>query len=127
MAFIPSADAHKISLEEAVDMTKRYREHKETILKTEYQGKDILCLSETFNKEELLRYFSKPEIYGIRIYYGMDATLKTHAILVGVDQEGKDILPVAKNIQVNQEEEPLIFEDGKRCPPECSLSSVLNS
>lgn len=126
MAPIFSADSHKISLEEAVDMTTRYRDHKEAILRQEYQGKDILCISETFSKEELLSYFNKQDITAIRIYYGMDAELKIHAILVGVDKEGKDILPLAKTIGQAEDEEAEIFDKGERCPPECPPPSELN-
>jgi hypothetical protein len=53
----------------------------------------------------------------VRIYYGMDETLSVHAILVGVDQNGNDILPIAAT---GDEEEGIIVEEGRICPPHCA-------
>lgn len=123
---IPSSGSHRITLQEAVEMTERYRENKGKILKPEFNGRDILSICETFNKEELLQYFNKSEIHAIRLYYGMDSELKIHAILVGVNSEGQDILPLAREVQLKEDFDPELFEKGFRCPPYCPPPSELN-
>jgi hypothetical protein len=48
------------------------------------------------------------------------------AILVAVNAEGEDILPVITNA-VEATDEPIILEDGLRCPDDCPPKSPLNS
>jgi hypothetical protein len=50
--------------------------------------------SETFRKEEILKYLSQPEIEYFRIYLGMKPNMDLHSrFFVGVDKDGHDILP----------------------------------
>ena len=117
-----------ISLEEALKMTADYNANRESILKPEYQGKNILCIHESFEKEKVDLLFSKPGVAGLRIWYGMDAEKKVHAILVGTNAQGQDVIylntaqlsatsaPTAKTM--SEEDDP-ILENGQRCPEEC--------
>jgi hypothetical protein len=52
----------------------------------------------------------------------MSKDLKVHAILVAANADGEDLLPEPNADIVN----PLILEDGYRCPPDCPPPSVLN-
>jgi len=83
---------HKISLDQAIEMTKRYRENGRTILNAAF-NKNTLALSETFNKEALGVFMNDKNCKGIRIFYGMSEIMEVHAILVGVTDENMDILP----------------------------------
>jgi len=117
---VPPKDSHSISLEVAVEMTTLYRENRPAILKPEYST-DILALNESFNKEDVLSLLEENGCAGLRIYYGMSPDLNIHAILVGVNEAGEDILPDEKMLDA------IILEDSRRCPVECPPDSVLNS
>lgn len=113
---------HEISLDTAIRMTTPYRTLREQIIAPAYKGQDILALSETFDRSALDRLLAQPECKSIRIYYGMDAQLKVHSILVGVDGDGKDILPKSSDATDGE-----IMEEGIRCPSVCPPASPLNS
>jgi hypothetical protein len=116
--------SHFISLQEGIDMTSLYRTEKENILKTQYQNQNILPLSESFDRAEFDTVLGKTGCEGLRIYYGMDENLKIHAIIVGVDQEGDDMIPAESSLT---EEDDDIIEKGNRCPDLCPSESPLNS
>jgi hypothetical protein len=118
-----------ISLDQAIDMTTRYRQNKTTILN---QGVDtnVLPISETFDQSALAALLAVPGCSFIRVYYGMSENMYIHTILVAADANGADILP-AGNTAVHGKEalesgEPGIKEDGQRCPPDCPPPSPLN-
>jgi hypothetical protein len=112
-----------ISLERAIEMTSLYRQQLDTILADEYKGQGILVKSEVFSKEQVEKLLTKPECNQLRIYYGMSQDLKIHALLVGVDEHGADIL----NGNPSNNEEEDVLEEAKRCPPYCPVPSPLNS
>ena len=116
---------HEITLSEAVAMTTRFRSYKESILKTEYQNEDILPVCETFEKLSVEALLSQGGATHLRIYYGMDSEYKVHAILVGADSTGADILP-EENSNLLQDPTGVILEDAQRCPPYCPPTSPLN-
>lgn len=123
---LPSAGSHTIPLEVAEVMTARYRANLDTILATEYQNSGILCYSETFNLTDINALVQQTGAAGIRVYYGMREDLSVHAILVAVDQDGKDIVRMGP--PGNGEDDGEIVEDAQRCPPTCTMpSSPLNS
>jgi hypothetical protein len=97
---------HDISLNEAADLTQRFRENLPIIDHTiaEYFGKSAL--------EELL---DQNGCVGIRIYYGIDIEMKKRLVIVGVNNEGNDLY------------EGNLMEVGQPCPPICSESNLLNS
>lgn len=116
-----------IPLDKAVAMTSLYRKEKDTILAEPFKGKNILCISETFERGVIDALLAKPGCEAIRIYYGMDDQLKVHAILVAVNAKNEDILPVAAGKSgVVTEEEGDVVEEGKRCPDDCGSPSPLN-
>ena len=121
---IPVND-HYISLDRAIDMTKRYRENRESILSEKDKGKNLLPLSETVNKEALLSFFNNPVCAAVRIYYGMSDDRQVHAIIVGVNDKNEDLLPHATS--VTGSDSAIIVEDLQRCPPACPPDSVLNN
>lgn len=120
---LPNATDHVISLQTAIDMTTLYRANRETILNTSYQGKNVLPLSETFNRGAIDALLATTNCAGIRIYYGMDEDDKVHAILVAVNSSNEDLLP---GNSLTEDEDPIIVELGQRCPPVCAPQSDLN-
>ncbi len=123
---LPPGGTHFISTQAAADMTDRYRANRETILATAYKGQDILPLSETFNRDAFDELLSKSGCAGLRIYYGMDESLKVHAIIVAVDESNEDILP-PKVLNALEGDDEFIAEEGQRCPNICPPPSPLNS
>jgi hypothetical protein len=119
---LPNQNVHFITLQTAIDMTTLYRSRRESILKTSEQGLDILPLSETFSRGCIDVLLANENCEGIRIYYSMDENEKVHAIIVGINALNEDILPSNTSI----EENPVIVENGQRCPPSCPPSSALN-
>lgn len=111
-----------ISLAKAKEMTYRYQSKRENILKSLYQNKDILAISETLEKDQLEKLLKLPGCEKIRIYYGMDSLLNVHAILVAVDKENRDIIIQNENAY---EEEEDILNDNVRCPPTCNTSLLI--
>lgn len=117
--FLPPG-SHLIPLDQAKAMAIRYQENKDKILAPEYLGQNILCTCETFRKEEFLQYLSREDVTAFRIYYGMSENLQVHAILLGVDEDGNDILPKTPAPgEPNDGDGGEIFEDGLRCPDSC--------
>lgn len=113
-----------ISLQQAINMTTLYRSERENILASPYMGQNILALSETFNRSVFDTLLAKPGCVSIRIYYGMDPSLKVHAILVPVNENNEDILPASSVALTDPGED--IGEQGQRCPEECPPDSPLN-
>jgi hypothetical protein len=128
---------HRISLEKAIQMTTLYRQQKENILKSEYAGTEILPISETFGRQAFDDLLAQPGCISVRIYYSMDEALKLHSIIVGVNDQNKDILPIhgteaiTENTHLTEsaeeeETEGVIIEEAQRCPPLCEPTPPLN-
>jgi len=113
-----------ISLDQAVMMTTLYRAQKETVLAPPFKDQNILCISETFDREYIDALLANPECAKLRIYYGMDKELKVHAIVVPVNKNNEDILPDAAAIKLA--DGGGIVEDAQRCPTDCAPPSPLN-
>lgn len=122
-------NSHVISLDKAKSMTSAYRANREKVLSKENQGQDILPLSETFNRRAFEQLMATPGCAGIRIYYGMDQHLKIHAVAVAVNESNEDLLPNSSGqAATSATDEPVIIEEGQRCPPICpEKKSDLNS
>jgi hypothetical protein len=117
---------HSIPLTQAVEMTATFRANRNTILDSQYRNEDVLPLCETFTRSSIEGLLAQQGCEGFRIYYGMDENLKIHAILVGVNGNNADILPL-QNSLTEQDPEGTILEDGQRCPPYCPAASPLNT
>ena len=136
MSYVIPPGSHRIPLDEARTMAIRYQENMDDILKPELLAQNILPISETFNKEAIIKYLAQDFVAAIRIYYGMKPDLTIHAIIIGVDKDGNDILP--KPIvdpahtggshhghghphphPPGDGDDGEIFEDAVRCPTTC--------
>jgi hypothetical protein len=119
---------HFIPVDKASQMTKRHRDNKEKVIHDDFKSKDLLPVCETFNKNLFLQLANQPACIGIRIYYGMDSDMKVHAIIVGVDANGADLLPAlpSANAKTDPGSGTGPGEEGQRCPPVCPPPSVLN-
>jgi hypothetical protein len=113
-----------IPLQQAIEMTTLYRKEKENILDPAYRNKNILCNSETFDRSDIDTILSEPDCVDLRIYYGMDSELKVHAIIVGVNSKGEDILPSSEATGAAETEDGHISEEAIRCPPTCPPSPL---
>jgi hypothetical protein len=110
--------SHFISLHDAAAMTRTFRAERENILDAHYKGRDILMLSETFDRGDLDSLLSQADCVSFRIYLSMDTNLLVKAVLVGVNSNNEDILTPGSE---------LIMEQGERCPPMPVPQSALNS
>ena len=110
---------HEISLEDAIDMTTRFREEIESMLKPEFSATGVLPVSETFNKSVFEDLILQSQCVAIRSYLGMDENNQVRLLFVGVDDDNNDILAG------NGDQPGYIFEYGQRCPPIC-VTSPLN-
>lgn len=116
---------HSISLDEAKKMIKKFRDDKDKIVKDEYKGKHFLPNCESFDRAAFDALLQREDCRGVRIYYGMKQDDdRIHAIIVGFDEEGRDILPVEDVSMDNTR--PVIIEEGLPCPNYCPPSSGLN-
>lgn len=108
---------HQISLEQAIEMTVRYRENRPA----------NFPLYETFEREAIERLLATANCRYLRIYYGMKVNMEADAILVAADSNNEDILP-ASNVaqQYAADDDPVVIEDGYRCPQFCPSNSPLN-
>lgn len=122
---IPEANSHLITLTAAEALTSDYRLNRNSILQSGYQDQDILPLSETFNRTDIDLLLAQDGCEALRIYYGMDANLKVHAVLVAVNENNEDILPSQTLNPLSLED--IIIEEGQRCPIICPPQSALNS
>jgi len=118
--------SHFITLEKAKQMTSLYRKEKENVLKPEHKDKNILPIAETFDRVAFDTLLAKKGCTSIRLYYGMDETFKLHAIIVGANEQGQDMIAVSaasgNTLDGGGDE---IVEDGRRCPDECPTVSPL--
>ena len=105
---------HFITLKEAKELTATYMARKANILNPVYGALDILPNCETFDRAAIDAILAQTECTQIRVYYGMDANLAVHSIIVGVDANGDDLLPTDPDAPNQQ-----IMENAGRCPTIC--------
>jgi hypothetical protein len=123
---------HFIPLERAKAMTARFRVKKKEILNPNIGNKEVLPISETFDRVAFDKVLAQKGCAGMRIYLGLDDALQLRLILVGVNEKGEDMIAVqtTNSIIRTEEGEPTlgeIIEDGIRCPPSCPPASPLNT
>ncbi len=107
---------HEISLQEAVDMTTLYRANR--------PANFPIC--ETFERAAIEKVLATDGCAYLRIYYGMKENMDVDAILVAANGDDEDILPTATSLSVS-DPDPVILEDGFRCPEACPKNSPLNT
>lgn len=109
---------HLISADEAKRMIEKFRKEKDNIVKSEYSGKHLIPNYESFDRAAFDTLLQREDCKGVRIYYGMKGEdQRVHAIIVGFDADGKDILPIEG---VADSIDPPIIENGQPCPPYCA-------
>jgi hypothetical protein len=109
---------HEISLQTAIDMTKRYRANR--------PANFPIC--ETFEKEVIQRILDTAGCASLRVYFGMKENQQVSVILVAADAEGKDLLPASTTTTTaTGTDDPVIIDDGYRCPDICPPDSPINS
>ncbi len=72
---------HDISLAQASEMTKRYREN---------MTAEQTVIAEYFGKDAIMKILKQDHCVGIRAYYALDANMVQNLVLVGVDSNGDD-------------------------------------
>ena len=110
-----------ISLAKAKEMTTRYRQNRNSVISPTYAGQDLIPICDKFDRNVFDKLLSKPNCTAIRLYYGMDASLKIHPIVVAVNEKDEDILSGDSNLEADD-----IGDDSLRCPPYCPPPSPLN-
>lgn len=116
---------HLISLAQAKKMTAKFRSEKDNVIKPEYKERNILPVSETFERAAIDKLLASPGCVALRIYHGMNEELQLHSVMVAVDGSDRDILPKPEPANL-EEEEAVIVEEGSICPPVCGQGSELN-
>lgn len=113
-----STTNHQISLQQAIDMTTRYRANR--------PANFPIC--ETFDLSAVQQLLAATGCRYLRVYYGMKDNNEVDVILAAADADGADILPAA-NVTASTltEGDPPLLEDGYRCPQNCPPPSSLNS
>jgi hypothetical protein len=106
---------HEISLQTAIDMTTRYRANR--------PANFPIC--ETFEKEVIQRILDTAGCASFRVYFGMKENQQVSVILVAADAEGNDLLPSASATATGTDD-PVIIDDGYRCPDICPPDSPIN-
>ena|ERR1700733_8712881 len=106
---------HEIPLQQAMEMTALYRGHRPS----------NFPISEMFSKAAIRKLLAAGGCAYMRIYLGMTEDLQVTAILVAANADGEDMLP-ASAATGKTSTEPVILEDGYRCPDDCPKSSMLN-
>lgn len=108
-----------ISLQQAIDMTTRFRNQ------TTADGKMDIPRAETFERAIFDQILSQPGCVKIRIYSGLDEKMGYRLIIVGVNDKDEDMLPVSLSA-TETDGGNTIGEDGMTCPPYCGTTSPLN-
>ncbi len=116
--------SHQISLQQAIELTTRYRNEKEQILKPEYAGKNILATSETYNRSAFEELLNQPGCVKIRAYFGMDEDKNIKLLFVGANEKNENLLPEAAEALAGGG--ATIQDSGQRCPPICPPSNPLD-
>ncbi len=106
---------NRIDLATAKDLTKRYRENLDALVSKDYSGS--LPNAETCDASAIQAILKQQGCVEFRAYYGMKEDKTVCLIFIGVDAQGNDIINSLKS-----NEEDVIVEFGRPCPPFCSDS-----
>ena len=109
---------HFITLPQATAMTTLYRANRESMLIPEMRGRDILFISETFDRDAFDTLLAETGAAGLRFYLGMEVNEQVCIIAVATDENDRDILPDTVSL-VEPPGGGKIVEIGIKCPPTC--------
>ncbi|MCC6317027.1 MAG: hypothetical protein IT361_04975 [Gemmatimonadaceae bacterium] len=108
----------RISLGTAIDLTKRHQRASPASEKAGF-----------FFAKGIADLLAQPEVYGMRVYHGLDAKGRYRMVLVGVDRAGNDIVRTKKVLAsgaVARSFGDAVLLDGHwPCPPFCPPDSPL--
>jgi hypothetical protein len=104
MSFTGSED-HSISLPEAAELTKNYRD----------ANPPGVTIGHFFGMDAINSILAQPGCVGIRIYYAQDGAGDKKLVLTGVDAAENDLYTGE------------LAEHGTPCPPTCGSVNPLNS
>ncbi len=107
-----------ISITQARQMISLFKELKPGLLSPGYP-QSTLPNCETFSKSELEHIFEVTGCQQFRVYSGMDENNQVRSIIVGVNDDGVDIVP-------EDGEDNLILISDERCPDICPPNSPIN-
>lgn len=102
-----------ITLQEATELTARFRDNKEKMLMPTFKG--ALANSITFEAQAIRALIDQTDCVGFRMYNGMNEDLTVCAVFVGVNEHGEDILNGDNSV---------IVDKGKTCPPYCHVTML---
>jgi len=108
-----------ISKQEAINLVKRFREHRPVMLNSNY-GSATLPFCETFDAAQVQKVIDNGAA-SIRLYAAMNSRNEMVTVIVGVDAAGKEIVPASAETV----EEGYLIEMGRRCPDDCPTDSEL--
>lgn len=115
---IPPKDSQRITLDEAVALTQRYRKASPA---SEHGG--------FFWGEGIQAILAQPGCVGLRYYHGLDAQGAYQIVLVGVDGNGNDITKSAttskKRALAAADSGAVLLDRHWPCPPWCADDSPL--
>lgn len=130
---------HFISVKEAKEMTKRFRDNRKNLLDPKFKPKDkeILPTCETFDRAPFDKVLAREGCVGLRIYLAQGHKEEVRLVIVGVDKNGKDMITpdvpfdsLQSAIRETSDETTAtteeVIENGARCPTQCPPSSDLN-
>lgn len=116
MATFNGSEGGPISLETAKKWTANYRA---TIKPGETEA-------HYFGHESIRRVLDESRSVGIRAYYAIDDNGKKQLLLVGVDEDGNNLLPKEEGASnaAPAEGDPVVVNHSYPCPPYCSTNPL---
>ncbi|SMB90382.1 hypothetical protein SAMN00120144_3732 [Hymenobacter roseosalivarius DSM 11622] len=103
---------------DAARWTRRYRD-------TPRLPGDKPTLAHYFGKEFLQGLLAEPNCAGLRIYQAIDDSGARRVVLIGVDDQGKDLLPPVKEDGTLPDNGDGVGETPMTCPSICDPNSPL--
>lgn len=116
MDSLSEAPKQPLTLDQAGEWTRRFREQSEHTVK-----------GHCFTKQTLDQLLSQPGAAGIRFYYGRDEQNAPKLVAVATDADDQDILGSVASFRAMDEAAGSNVDTGTPCPPCCSTENPLNS
>ena len=126
---LKSNNNHKISLNDAKKFTAGYRAEKAEFMTPDKIKEKEAKKGGFFGKDDLIELLNQKGCIGMRYYYGRNDDGSKNLVLVGVDEKGNDILPSSEKADFVVEkanDDGIILEQARPCPPWCPKSNGLN-